>query len=182
MYGGRIRAALSDSGPTNLATSVEGTAGWRRDLKRSEYGDKRDPTIREYLDGAAPVNNVDKIRTPLMIIQGGNDQRVPAGEAERLAAALKNKGIPVWYLLAKDEGHDWSRQSNLDFRLYAIALFVREQFLKQALLEGGGGRASRPLDHQRLRAAHSFPKRKAISAQALTTSRTMEKTSTDPLS
>ena len=130
-YGGRIRAALSDSGPTNLATSLEGTAGWRRDLKRLEYGDERDPGMREFLDRSAPVNNVDKMKKPMMIIQGGNDQRVPAGEAGRLARALKNKGVAVWYLLAKDEGHDWSRQGNLDYRLYAMALFVREQLLKQ---------------------------------------------------
>jgi dipeptidyl aminopeptidase/acylaminoacyl peptidase len=130
-YGGRIRAALSDSGPTNLVTSLEGTASWRRDLKRLEYGDERDPKVREFLDRPAPVNNVDKMKKPLMIIQGGNDQRVLAGEAERLAVALKNKGIPVWYLLAKDEGHDWNRQGNLDFRLYVIALLVREQLLKQ---------------------------------------------------
>jgi dipeptidyl aminopeptidase/acylaminoacyl peptidase len=64
-----------------------------------------------------------------MLIQGQNDPRVPAEEAQRMVAALKKRRIQVWYLLAKDEGHVWVKQSNWDFRLYAIALFVQEQLL-----------------------------------------------------
>lgn len=129
-YGERIRGAISDAGPANLLTSLEGTAGWRRGVRRSEYGDERDPRIREFFNRIAPANNVDKISKPLMLIQGQNDRRVPAGESGRMAEALKKKGVEVWYLLAKDEGHDWARQGNLDFRLYAMALFVQERLLK----------------------------------------------------
>ena len=114
-YSDRIRAAISDSGPSNLVTFIENTAGWRRDLQRQEYGDERDPKIREFLERIAPVNNVEKIKKPLMIIQGQNDPRVPAAEAQRMVTALKKRGIPVWYLLAKDEGHVWTKQGNWDF-------------------------------------------------------------------
>jgi len=129
-YSDRIRAALSDSGPSNLVTFIENTAGWRRDLQRREYGDERDPKTREFLERNAPVNNAGKIKKPLMIIQGQNDPRVPVAEARSMVAALKKEAIPVWYLLAKDEGHAWTRQSNWDFRSYSIALFVQEHLLK----------------------------------------------------
>jgi dipeptidyl aminopeptidase/acylaminoacyl peptidase len=129
-YSDRIRAAISDSGPSDLVTFIENTAGWRRGLQRQEYGDERDPRTNEFLGRIAPVNNVEKIRKPVMVIQGQNDPRVPVTEAQRMVAALKKRGIPVWYLLAKDEGHVWARQSNWDFRLYSIALFVQEHLLK----------------------------------------------------
>ena len=129
-YGGRIRAAISDSGASNLVTFVQGTAGWRRDIQRAEYGDERDPKTRKYLESIAPINNVERINTPLMITQGQNDPRVPVTEAQRLVAALKKRGVPVWYLLARDEGHGWKNPSNWDFRLYSTALFVQEQLLK----------------------------------------------------
>ena len=131
-YSERIRAAISDSGPSNLVTFNENTAGWRRDLQRVEFGDERDPKVREFLERTAPVHNADKIKKPLFIIQGRNDPRVPATEGQQMVAAAKKNGTPVWYLLAKDEGHDWSKKANRDFRLYAIALFVQEHLLKQA--------------------------------------------------
>ena len=129
-YSDRIRAALSDSGPSNLVPFIENTAGWRRDLQRQEYGDERDSKTKEFLERIAPVNNVEKIKKPLMVVQGQNDPRVPAAEAQRMVTALKKRGIPVWYLLAKDEGHVWTKQGNWDFRSYAIALFVQENLLK----------------------------------------------------
>ena len=129
-YSGRIRATISNSGPSNLVTFVAGTAGWRRDMQRREYGDERDPKIRKFLERIAPINTVERISTPLMVTQGQNDPRVPVTEAQRLVAALKKRGIPVWYLLAKDEGHGWKRPADWDFRLYATALFVQEQLLK----------------------------------------------------
>ena len=129
-YSDRIRAALSDSGPSNLVPFIENTAGWRRDLQRQEYGDERDPKTKEYLERIAPINNVEKIKKPLMVVHGQNDPRVPVAEANRMVTALKKRGIPVWYLLAKDEGHIWTKQGNWDYRIYATALFVQEHLLK----------------------------------------------------
>jgi dipeptidyl aminopeptidase/acylaminoacyl peptidase len=131
-YSDHIRGAISDSGPSNLLTFLENTAGWRRDLQRREFGDERDPKIKEFLLQTAPVTNASKITKPLFIIQGQNDPRVPVTEGQQMLSAVRKKGIPVWYLLAKDEGHDWSKQANRDYRLYAMALFVQEQLLKQS--------------------------------------------------
>lgn len=131
-YSERIRCALSDSGPSNLVTFLLNTAGWRRDLQRLEFGDERDAKMREFLQQTAPLNSASKIKKPLFIIQGQNDPRVPAIEAQQMLAAVKKNGTPVWYLLAKDEGHDWSKKTNRNFRLYAISMFIQEHLLKQA--------------------------------------------------
>lgn len=128
-YGDRIRAAISDSGPSNLATFVERTEGWRRGLQRAEFGDERDPTARDFMERTAPLHNAQKFKKPLMIIQGQNDPRVPLSESESIVQATKGR-IPVWYLLAKNEGHGFVQQSNRDYRLYATILFVKEFLLK----------------------------------------------------
>ena len=128
-YSDRIRAAISESGISDLASFVEHTEGWRRDLQRAEFGDERDPKIKEFMERTAPLNNAQKIKKPLLIIQGQNDPRVPAGDAERLVAATKDR-IPVWYILAKDEGHGFVKKANRDYRIYAGILFVKEFLLK----------------------------------------------------
>jgi dipeptidyl aminopeptidase/acylaminoacyl peptidase len=131
-YSERIRCALSDSGPSNLVTFLLNTAGWRRDLQRLEFGDERDVKMREFLQQTAPVNSASKIKKPLFIIQGQNDPRVPVAEAQQMLAAVKKNGTPVWYLMAKAEGHDWSKKANRDFRLYVMSMFIQEHLLKQA--------------------------------------------------
>jgi dipeptidyl aminopeptidase/acylaminoacyl peptidase len=128
-YGDRIRGAISESGITNLASFVEHTEGWRRDLQRSEFGDERDPKIKEFLSRIAPVNNAQKITKALLLIHGQNDPRVPVAEPAALVAATKGR-IPVWYILAKDEGHGLVQNKNRNFRLYASILFVKEFLLK----------------------------------------------------
>jgi len=128
-YSDRIRGAISDSGMTNLATFIERTEGWRRDVQRPEFGDERDPKVRAFMERTAPLNNVQKIKKPLFIIQGKNDPRVPVTGAEAIVQALKKREMPIWYLLAKDEGHNFVKQANRDFRLYAIILFVQAHLL-----------------------------------------------------
>ena len=128
-YGNRIRATISDSGISNLASFVSQTEAWRRELQRSEFGDERNPKVKEFMDRTAPLNNAGKIEKPLLIIQGQNDPRVPVAEADKLVAAIKGR-IPVWYILAKDEGHGFTQQSNRDYRLYATIMFVKEFLLK----------------------------------------------------
>ena len=128
-YSDRIRAAQSVSGPTNLATYIERTEAWRRDRRREEYGDERDSKMRAFLEQTAPLNNAGKIKKPLMIVQGENDARVRASEAEQMVQAVKKNGTPVWYLLAKNEGHDFS-QNTLNYELYQTVLFAKEFLLK----------------------------------------------------
>ena len=128
-YSDRIRAVISDSGISNLASFVEHTEGWRRELQRAEFGDERDAKTREFMERTAPLNNAQYMKKPLLIIQGQNDPRVPVSEAARLVAATKDR-IPVWYIVAKDEGHGFMQQNNRNYRLYATVLFVKEFLLK----------------------------------------------------
>ncbi|HMX25083.1 MAG TPA: prolyl oligopeptidase family serine peptidase [Blastocatellia bacterium] len=130
-YDHRIRGAISDAGAANLATFIERTEGWRRELRRAEFGDERDPKIRDFMEKIAPLNNVRKIKKPLLILQGKNDPRVAASEAEAIVNAARQQGTPTWYVLANDEGHSFVKQANRDFRLYSLILFVQERLLSQ---------------------------------------------------
>lgn len=128
-YGDRIRGVISESGITNLANFVQNTEGWRRDLQRAEFGDERDPKIRAFMERTAPLNNAQKIKKPLLIIHGQNDPRVPVADAAKLVNVTKDR-VPVWYIVAKNEGHGFVQQENRDYRLYATILFVKEFLLK----------------------------------------------------
>ena len=129
-YPDRIRCALDIVGMGNLVTFLKNTSAYRQDLRRVEYGDERDPKMREFLERIAPANNASKITKPLFVVQGANDPRVPLSEAEQMVAAVRKVGTPVWYLMAKDEGHGFAKKSNDDFLTYATVLFVREHLLK----------------------------------------------------
>jgi dipeptidyl aminopeptidase/acylaminoacyl peptidase len=129
-YSDRIRSALSVVGPSNLVTFLKNTQEYRRDLRRVEYGDERDPKMAEFLERTAPLNNVQKIKKPLFVVQGKNDPRVPASESEQMVAAVRKNGTPVWYLLAKDEGHGFAKKKNVDFQFYATIMFMQEHLLK----------------------------------------------------
>jgi dipeptidyl aminopeptidase/acylaminoacyl peptidase len=130
-YDGSICCSVDIVGISNLATFLEHTSGYRQDLRRVEYGDERDSTMRAWMERTAPLNNVDKVTKPLFIIAGMNDPRVPRSEAEQMVAALKRRGVPVWYLMAKDEGHGFRKKGNQDFQFYATILFTRRYLLGQ---------------------------------------------------
>jgi dipeptidyl aminopeptidase/acylaminoacyl peptidase len=127
-YSDRIRGAIDIVGPSNLVTFLETTAAYRRDLRRVEYGDERDPAVRAFLDRIAPLSNSDKITKPLLIFQGANDPAVPASETERMVTAVQRNRTPLWYVLAQDEGHGFRKRRNADYQFYLTILFVR-QFL-----------------------------------------------------
>lgn len=131
-YPERIRCAVDIVGVSNLVTLLENTEPYRRDLRRAEYGDERDPKMREFMLKIAPVNNADKIKKPLFVVQGKNDPRVPLSESEQMVAAVRKTGTPVWYLMAKDEGHGFAKKKNADFQFYATVLFM-EQYLLDGL-------------------------------------------------
>src|SRR5436853_3629625 len=88
-YRDRIRGTISDSGITNLLSDAEHTDPWRRDIERLEFGDERDPKVRQFMENTAPVANAIKMGKPLLIFQGANDPRVPVSEAASLVAAAK---------------------------------------------------------------------------------------------
>jgi dipeptidyl aminopeptidase/acylaminoacyl peptidase len=85
-------------GISNFVTFLENTEEYRRDLRRVEYGDERDPEMREFLSSISPANHAEKITKPLFVIQGANDPRVPATESEQMVDAIrKNNGTSLVY-------------------------------------------------------------------------------------
>jgi dipeptidyl aminopeptidase/acylaminoacyl peptidase len=129
-YSDRIKCSVDIVGPSNLVTFLENTEAYRRDLRRVEYGDERDPKMREFLERIAPMNNIEKIKKPMMVVAGKNDPRVPVSESDQIAAALNKQGTPVWYMMAKDEGHGFQKKANRDFEFYATVEFLKEYLLK----------------------------------------------------
>ena len=127
-YNDRLRCSLDVVGPSNLVTFLKNTSGYRQDLRRVEYGDERDPKMRAFLERIAPANNAQKISKPLFVIQGKNDPRVPWTESQQMVATVRKNGTPVWFLMAKDEGHGFSKKKNVDYQFYATVLFI-QQFL-----------------------------------------------------
>ncbi len=130
MYSDKIRCAVDVVGMSNLATFLENTEAYRRDLRRAEYGDERDPQMRAWMEQYAATTNAAKIKKPLFVIQGANDPRVPRSESEQMVATVRGVGTPVWYLMAKDEGHGFAKKKNADFQFYATVLFIQEHLLK----------------------------------------------------
>src|SRR6266481_713051 len=129
-YSDRIRCSVDIVGMSNLVTFLEHTEAYRRDLRRVEYGDERDPKMREFLEKIAPMNNIEKIKKPMFVIAGKNDPRVPVSESQQIADALKKQGTPVWLLIAKDEGHGYRKKPNQDFQFYATIEFLQQYLLK----------------------------------------------------
>ena len=128
-YSDRIRCSVDIVGMSNLVTFLEHTEAYRRDLRRVEYGDERDPKMREYLEKIAPMNNIEKIKKPMFVIAGKNDPRVPVSESQQIADALKKQGTPVWLMIANDEGHGYRKKPNQDFQFYATVEFLQEYLL-----------------------------------------------------
>lgn len=129
-FNDRLRAGIDVVGISNFVTFLEKTESYRRDLRRVEYGDERDPKMREFLLAISPLTNAKKITKPLFVIQGKNDPRVPLPEAEQMVAEIKKNGGPVWYLMAKDEGHGFNKKANRDFQELASIRFIEEFLLK----------------------------------------------------
>ena len=128
-YGPQIRSAIDVVGISSFVTFLNNTESYRRDLRRVEYGDERDPKMREFHEKIAPLNNATAILKPLFVVQGKNDPRVPYTEAEQMVAAVRKNGVPVWYLLADNEGHGFRRKANADFEFYATVKFLETTLL-----------------------------------------------------
>jgi dipeptidyl aminopeptidase/acylaminoacyl peptidase len=129
-YSDRIRCSVDIVGMSNLVTFLEHTEAYRRDLRRVEYGDERDPKMHDFLEKIAPMNNIEKIKKPMLVVAGKNDPRVPVSESEQIVNALKSQGTPVWYLMAKDEGHGFRKKQNQDFQFYTTIEFLEQYLLK----------------------------------------------------
>jgi len=111
-YPDRLRAGVDMVGIADFVTFLEGTSEYRRDQRRAEYGDERDPATRAFLAGISPLARAPQLRRPLLVAQGAHDPRVPAGDAARLVGAVRRAGRDAWYLVADDEGHGFTRIDN----------------------------------------------------------------------
>jgi dipeptidyl aminopeptidase/acylaminoacyl peptidase len=131
LYSDRISCSVDVVGISNLVTFLEHTEAYRRDLRRAEYGDERDPQMRAYLEKIAPMNHVQDIKKPMMVVAGVNDPRVPKSESDQIVKVLEENKTPVWYLAAKDEGHGFAKKKNADFQFYTTVLFMQKYLLGQ---------------------------------------------------
>ncbi len=127
-YDERLLGGVNIVGISNFVTFLENTEDYRRDLRRAEYGDERDPEMREFLEDISPLNNAEAINSPLFVAQGYNDPRVPYTESEQIVSTVRDNGGEVWYLLAMNEGHGFARKSNRDFFQAATILFFHQLF------------------------------------------------------
>ncbi|HLX23929.1 MAG TPA: prolyl oligopeptidase family serine peptidase [Usitatibacter sp.] len=129
-YSDRIASAVEIVGISNFVTFLEHTESYRRDLRRVEYGDERDPAMRTILEAISPLNSIDRITKPLMVVTGKNDPRVPWTEGQQIVTDLKKRGTPVWWILANDEGHGFAKKPNADYQFYATVEFAKQTLLK----------------------------------------------------
>jgi dipeptidyl aminopeptidase/acylaminoacyl peptidase len=129
-FSDKLKCSVDVVGISNFNTFLKNTEEYRRDLRRAEYGDERDEKMAAFFEKMAPLNNTDKIKKPLFIIQGKNDPRVPVTEAVQMRDKLKAQGNTVWYLEAKDEGHGFKKKANIDYQRLAVIRFMQEYLLK----------------------------------------------------
>jgi dipeptidyl aminopeptidase/acylaminoacyl peptidase len=126
-YSDRLACGVDVVGISNFVTFLESTKAYRRDLRRAEYGDERE--IGEFLESISPTTNAHKITIPLFVIQGKNDPRVPWTESQQIMETVRANGVPVWYLMAVNEGHGFAKKDNSDFMYAAIVKFFQEYLL-----------------------------------------------------
>ena len=132
-------AAVDVVGPSNLITLMESIPPYWEAARKTfavRMGDVSTPEGKELLKERSPLNSVDKIKTPLLVAQGANDPRVNRREAEQIVIALRDRGFPVEYILAPDEGHGFARPIN-NLALYMEAEKFLAAHLGGRFQEGG---------------------------------------------
>ncbi len=123
-FGDRLLGGIDFMGISNFVNFLENTEAHRQPLRREEYGDENDPQVRAFLQRISPANNTDKIKRPMLVVQGLNDPRVPITESTQLVETLRASGNDIWYLLAKNEGHGFTRRRNREAYLAATIAFL----------------------------------------------------------
>lgn len=126
MHGERIKAGIDNVGIANFTTFLQNTAAYRVDLRRAEYGDERDPKMREVFERISPANHADKIKSALLVAHGRNDPRVPFSEAEQIAAKVRAQSRTVWTVFADNEGHGFGKKDNADYLRTVEAYFLKQ--------------------------------------------------------
>jgi dipeptidyl aminopeptidase/acylaminoacyl peptidase len=124
----RVAGGVDIDGISDITSFLETTEGYRRDLRRPEYGDERDPAMRAFQQRISPLGMADRITSPLLVIQGANDPRAPKAQADQIVAKVRASGHEAWYLWAKDEGHGFHKADNLEAEREVETLFFRHVF------------------------------------------------------
>ena len=128
-YSDRLKAGIELVGISNFLTFLKNTQSYRRDLRRVEYGDERDPKMKEFLQQISPLTSIQKITKPMLVVAGKNDPRVPASESDQVVAELRKSGLPVWYVVGKNEGHGFAKKKNQDYLQWVQILFLKRYLL-----------------------------------------------------
>jgi dipeptidyl aminopeptidase/acylaminoacyl peptidase len=135
-------AGVSIVGPSNLITLLESIPPyWEfiRKIFHVRMGDPSTPEGKAQLVRQSPLSSANKIKSPLLVIQGANDPRVNKAESDQIVVALRERGFPVEYIVAPDEGHGFARPVN------NLAMFAAsEKFLAKYL--GGRHQEGMPPD------------------------------------
>lgn len=127
-YNDRLAGAVDIVGVSSWLTFLANTEGYRRDLRRAEYGDERDPAMKAFLEKDSPIRDVAKMKKPLFVIAGYNDPRVPWTEGRQVTDQARAAGADVWWMMAKDEGHGFRKKQNVDAQREAETLFLKKVF------------------------------------------------------
>ena len=127
-YSDRLVGGVERYGISDFTTFLQNTEDYRRDNRRGEYGDERDPDMAAVFERIAPMNNIASISKPMLVMQGVNDPRVPISESNQVVARLRENGVPTWYVVFADEGHGFHKKPNNDLRRAVETVFLRELF------------------------------------------------------
>jgi len=130
MFPDRVRCAVSANGIADFITYFQYTNETRVGDRRAEYGDEREPAMRDFLVRISPVTQATKLKAPLLIINGARDPRVPPQQGDEMAKAVKKNGTPVWHVVFKDEAHNlWGSVANNNYFFYVQTQFIRQYLL-----------------------------------------------------
>lgn len=127
-YSDRMAGGIELFGISNFVSFLQNTEAYRRDLRRAEYGDERDPKMLKVFEAISPMNSVQKITKPMLVMQGWNDPRVPKSESDQVVGKLRGQGVETWYVQFKDEGHGFRKKINNDRRREAETQFLTKVF------------------------------------------------------
>jgi dipeptidyl aminopeptidase/acylaminoacyl peptidase len=124
-FAGAYDAGVADVGISNLVTFLQNTAPYRRILRASEYGDPEKD--HDALVKLSPITYIDKLRAPLLLIQGVNDPRVPVNEALQIYRAMEARKVPGGLILFADEGHGTSKRANTVLAIGHTIAFLKNK-------------------------------------------------------
>jgi dipeptidyl aminopeptidase/acylaminoacyl peptidase len=126
-YNDRIRCVMEGAGITDFVTYLEKTDPARQENRRQEFGDEREPQMREFLLSISPITRAKDLKKPTFILHPAKDIRVPVGQARELLDALKKNNATVWYAEFADAQHDNfpNNAQNLNWMLSAWIMFVK---------------------------------------------------------